>query len=152
MYRILCFTSCLLLFAACGERQPAEPDVLPEDSANPPGSNEYCFSYAKEKNTVSLNYVAEGDSITGELFFDYYEKDANTGTVSGIRRGDTLFLNYLFDSEGVTSEREVVFLVTDSTAREGYGMMRQEGERMVFDNPQDLRFSDSFTLQAIPCD
>ena len=93
-----------------------------------------------------------GDSaVTGNLYYNFYEKDKNNGTITGKMKGDTLIADYTFMSEGTQSIREVAFLLTDSTAKEGYGEMQQQNNKMTFASPAKISFDKSFILSKKEC-
>jgi hypothetical protein len=58
--------------------------------------------------------------------FKFYEKDSNKGVIDGKLNGDTLLADYKFMSEGIQSTRQVIFLIKDSNATEGYGPMEEK--------------------------
>ena len=98
-----------------------------------------CYSYIKNKDTVLLKIEKSPSVVTGSLVYSLYEKDRNTGEIDGKFRGDTLIANYNFMSEATKSTRRVVFIITDSSATEGYG------------DPEHADFSSGLKLSRIPC-
>src|SRR5690606_17194654 len=60
---------------------------------------------------------------------DYHlaEKDANRGTFEGFLIDDVILGDYIFQSEGVTSKREVIFKIVKGQLIEGSGPMDEEG-------------------------
>ena len=109
-----------------------------------------CYESINEKDTVYLNLFEQSEIITGSLIYFHYEKDANVGTINGSMHGDTLFAEYVFSSEGLSSIRDVAFLKKGSDFIEGYGDMKQEGEKMAFKNTATLSFTGK-PLNKVDC-
>lgn len=110
-----------------------------------------CYLYQTEKDTVTLNIVLNGDQITGMLSYQFYEKDANRGSISGIFKGDTLIADYTFKSEGVESVRQVVFLKTDEGLEEGFGESVEVDGKSKFKDINSLKFSENLSLKKTSC-
>lgn len=62
------------------------------------------------KDSIFLQLHIDNNIVNGDLEYKRFEKDRNKGTIKGMFRGDTLFADYTFMSEGVMSVREVMFL------------------------------------------
>lgn len=110
-----------------------------------------CYLYQTEKDTVTLNIVLNGDQITGMLSYQFYEKDANRGSISGVFKGDTLIADYTFKSEGVESVRQVVFLKTDEGLEEGIGESVEVDGKSKFKDISSLKFSENLSLKKTSC-
>lgn len=110
-----------------------------------------CYAYINNKDTVLLHVYVKDKVATGELTYNFYEKDKNTGTIQGELKGDTLIADYSFVSEGVSSVREVVFLKKGNELVEGYGDADQVDNKLVFKNRSTLNFS-GITLNPTDCE
>lgn len=110
-----------------------------------------CYAYIGNKDSVLLHVYVKDKMVTGELSYNFYEKDKNTGTIEGGMKGDTLIADYSFVSEGVSSVREVVFLKKGNQLVEGHGDADQVGNKLVFKNRSTLNFS-GLVLQTTPCE
>jgi hypothetical protein len=82
------------------------------------------------------------------LTYNIFEKDGNMGSLRGRVIGDTILAAYTFQSEGVTSVREVAFLKKDSILVEGFAPMDEAGEH--FANRAELDFT-GIVLNAVNC-
>ena len=111
-----------------------------------------CYTYINNNDTVWMHINPAGERVEGDLAYKFYEKDQNLGTLEGEMRGDTLFANYRFMSEGITSEREVTFLKRGDTFVEGYGDVEEKDGRMVLKNHTSLNFNSNTILQKVACD
>lgn len=110
-----------------------------------------CYSTTTGKDTVFLKVEIFPNVVTGRLLYKFHEKDNNTGDFDGYLHGDTLLADYTFISEGIQSTREVIFLIQDSVAIEGYGNMEEKNGKMVFKNQREIIFEKGLTLKKIPC-
>jgi len=146
--RALLFASGLSLLAACHE-QTSQGTQEPTAAAAPTGPQ--CFAYRTETDTVRLTLQTTPPTVTGQLAYCYFEKDRNTGTISGTMHGDTLLADYTFQSEGTTSVRQVAFLRRDIGFVEGYGPVAERAGKTVFTSPSTLHFDAKYTLLPVAC-
>ena len=110
-----------------------------------------CYSYAKNSNKVSLQITIKGNKLTGDLTYNYFQKDKNAGKIDGEMRGDTLFADYHFKSEGLNSVREIVFLKMGNQLIEGYGRVLEKSGNMVFKDRTALNFENKMPLTKTRC-
>src|SRR5690606_14673635 len=110
-----------------------------------------CYVFVKENDSVSLSFEVEKNIVIGNLTYNFYEKDDNSGTIEGEMHGDTLFANYTFESEGTTSEREVAFLRKGDAMVEGFGEITKEAGKTVFKNRKRLYFESNLVLEQMAC-
>lgn len=111
-----------------------------------------CYTYVINRDTVQLNLMQLGTKVSGELMYKLYEKDANSGTLEGEIKGDTLLANYTFKSEGITSLRQVAFLKKGEDWIEGIGDVVGIDGRVSFKNPKALHFNSSLLLKKGTCE
>jgi hypothetical protein len=137
----------LALFS-CGN-QASQPEKTGEETS--PIEVKSCYRYTKGNDTITLQTTTIGDKITGELIYDWFEKDRNSGKISGKVKGDTLITDYTFMSEGLASVREEVFLKKGNDLLIGYGDAEEKGNKWVFTNYGQLKF-DAIQLKNIPCE
>jgi len=121
------------------------------EKANRIETSIFCFSNFTQRDTISLNFNLEGFRVMGELQYNFFEKDKNAGTINGEMKGDTLFAEYTFMSEGMNSVREVAFLKKGTDLVEGYGEMEEKNGRMAFKNKSALNFESKRTLLKVDC-
>ncbi len=110
-----------------------------------------CYRYQQGNDTISLRLVQTDKQVSGELLYNLYQKDKSNGTLSGQLSGDTLFATYTFQSEGLTSVREVAFLKQDTALVEGYGEVTETGGEMQLADKSQLEFGNT-RLEILPCD
>jgi thioredoxin-related protein len=110
-----------------------------------------CYAYIKNRDTALLSLKVAGEEITGDLSYKLYEKDSNKGTIAGEIKGDTIIAEYDFNSEGVRSIREIVFLKRDGKLYEGFGEVETKGTKTMFRNRASLKFDEGLIFDASDC-
>nr|WP_068892711.1 hypothetical protein [Pedobacter panaciterrae] len=110
-----------------------------------------CYIYTKNRDTARLKINTENEELTGDLSYNLFEKDSNKGTISGEVKGDNILAEYTFDSEGMRSTREVVFLKRDRKLYEGFGEIEEKNGKTVFKNRTKLKFGDAIVFSLTDC-
>jgi len=116
-----------------------------------PVNNSICYAYYKNRDTATLKLITSAGKVSGDLRYSLYEKDSNKGTIEGIVKGDTIIADYAFNSEGMQSIRQVVWLRKDGKLLEGFGEQEQVGNKTRFKNIAQLKFADSIEFSAVDC-
>lgn len=137
------------LFTACKKTEKVI-DEQPKPQVQPTATNE-CYKYVKGKDTITASLIIDAQKVSGNLVYNLYEKDTNTGTILGTIKGDTLLADYTFQSEGQESIRQVIFLRKGKILTEGYGESKQEGNKFVFLNPKAIQFTSNTVLKEVSC-
>lgn len=156
--RILTFSSVLLcvVLAACGDeekpRTETTTDTTKADVINTRYSDTSCYRSAIAGDTISMQVITLADSVVGFLAYNFKEKDDNIGSIRGRLRGDTLLAEYTFSSEGIRSVRQVAFIRKDSVYVEGFGESSMVNNKMIFKNPDSLKFPSSTKLSKVECE
>ncbi|MFN0290426.1 hypothetical protein [Pedobacter helvus] len=138
---------------ACQERtkvtgQKEQADTV---AGNIPVAQQVCYSYIKDKDTAQLTLITTGMVSTGELNYNWFEKDQNTGSIAGEMRGDTLVANYTFNAEGKQSVREVVFLKKGDQLLEGFGDVEEKEGRVRFKDLAKVQFNNKIVFEKVAC-
>ena len=146
----LAFSVCL--FTACQQRTKitGEKDKN-ETVGGVPVTEQVCYSYVKGKDTAELTLITTGIVSTGELKYKWFEKDNNSGAIAGEMRGDTLLADYTFNSEGVRSVRQVVFLKKGDQLLEGFGDVEDRNGKTQFKDLKKVDFSNPITFSKSVC-
>ncbi|MBC7923899.1 MAG: hypothetical protein H7Z75_22725 [Ferruginibacter sp.] len=145
------------LLASCDKntRQTSEPPVATTPTQVPATTNPApatsCYRYLSGKDSVTLRITTTGNAVKGELRYTFFEKDKNTGTLEGQVKGDTIFADYTFLSEGTESVREVAFLREGNDLVEGYGAAKEVNNKMVFENRSALNFKNNTLYKKVDC-
>lgn len=157
-YGFLLITSILIIAAtSCNNNSKTATEVITSDDTAKPTTvtnklpTTTCYAYIKLKDTVYLKLEKLLGVVTGNLSYKFYEKDSNKGELDGKLNGDTLIADYKFMSEGILSTRQVIFLIKDSTATEGYAAMEEKNGKMVFKNSYAVDFTKGIVLRKTTC-
>lgn len=145
------FFSTLLLTAACTTEKSDQTDTTQKSVATEVVETQACYSSVMGQDTMLLRVENLGGNVTGNLSYNFYEKDDNTGTLRGEMRGDTLLADYTFQSEGTESVRQVAFLKKGDGFVEGYGDAEDRAGKMVFKNTAALDFGSGTAFTKVPC-
>ncbi len=115
-------------------------------------TNHYCYENAVGTDSIRLRIDLVGTDVSGELLYAIRGKDRNEGSVHGEWFGDTLVLDYMYQSEGSLSSRQVVFIKQDSLLVEGYGASEEVDGKLRFVNRAELSFGSGIKLKEMNCD
>ena len=137
----------LVIFASCNSEKKQESIKTKIKTRQ----TETCYQYTKDSSKITLNIIKDNNIVTGNLTYDYYEKDKNKGTIKGELKSDTLFADYTFMSEGIESVREVVFINTVGGWVEGYGEIDDKDGKVIFKNRNKITFNNSAVLKETAC-
>ncbi|WP_299396966.1 hypothetical protein [uncultured Gelidibacter sp.] len=140
---------------SCKEDTKNPKSLETEEKEKPtiPKNEEQCYMYAKNKDTITLVLKENKTLATGQLFFNFYEKDGSHGSFEGIMKGDTLYADYDFEAEGTKSKREIIFLKKGNTLLQGYGELEVDAQNTtVFKKDAKITFDEKFPLTAVACD
>ena len=149
MHKTILQTLIILAFASC-KKEPAVSKT-PETVAEKP-TIEACYKGILKQDTITMSLVIKDNLITdGKLSYHFFEKDKNDGTLKGEIKGDTIYADYTFMSEGQQSVREVAFLKQGDTYIEGYGDVKEYNGKMIFKDVRHLKFDSKTVLVKSAC-
>lgn len=110
-----------------------------------------CYMEVLKRDTFTAHILQQHNKLTGRLFFNNYEKDKSSGTVSGLLEADILKLNYRFSSEGMSSVMEVYFKYKDGNLIRGIEEIKSMGDSVFFSNKAAIVYEGS-EFKGINCD
>ncbi len=152
----------LLVFSACsGEPNTAQgvdssatihnniTDTLITD--NKPVQLNGCYQMTMKEDTATLRLNLQDSTVTGDLEYHLKEKDRNTGTLAGVIRDGFIYAEYTFQSEGLTSVREVAFKIEGDTLVPGFGDIKEVGQKVVFTDKASLQYQHESPFLKITC-
>lgn len=136
------------LVASCQGNAPAgnaSSQDTPQVTAGPAPVSKQCYRHVTGRDTVLLELLISGDSANGHLAYRNFEKDSNEGTVRGVvREGKYFDLRYDFMSEGMKSERRIVFRLDGDQLYEGLASsFDKNGNPLYPDRYDNIRFDPS---------
>ena len=145
----------MIALVSCKKEVVVEEVVptIPEKEVTEIPVSEECYLGIMKKDTVSLKLEIKGDQvISGNMSTKYYQKDKNEGTLYGEMKGDTLYADYTFTSEGILSVRQVAFLKKGDTFVEGFGeVVGDKKGKVNFKDKKALKFDNSTVLKKVDC-
>ena len=150
---ILTAASCEKKSTETVDTQTVNPDSITVPESNEPlesSTLQTCYMEVTGKDTLFVSLDDNLGTITGKMRYKNFEKDSSFGDVMGTQNGDTIKLNYTFEAEGTTSDREIYFLRKDGNLIEGIGEHIAEGSRDFYANPAQLKY-EGHTLKSIDC-
>jgi hypothetical protein len=136
---------------ACNNNKSAEKTDQQQTLSESKTESGTCYLGNSGRDSIRLTLRRDGEFVSGELDYLFYEKDKSHGTFEGRMKGDTLFADYTYSSEGMQSTREIAFLQKGNTLTEGYGDAMEMDGKMTFKNPGRIKFGNSFVLTEIEC-
>lgn len=152
---------CLLIgLASCNENKKTkkiidaafEKDSLAMGPANGSGDISGCYQMVIEKDTAIMNISITGDSVSGQLAYNRFEKDRNEGDFTGnIFPNDEIKVWYKFKSEGTISVRQSVFKIKGNALAEGYGDVVMQHDTVVFKFPTALNYEENHLFRKVNC-
>jgi len=110
-----------------------------------------CYQMILKRDTANLRLNVKDSTVTGTLEYAFHEKDRNTGTVHGVLRGDVIYADYTFQSEGTTSVREVVFRVQGDALLQAFGDLTEQDGKVVFKDSARLQFQTVTPFLKVAC-
>jgi len=110
-----------------------------------------CYWQILKRDTLVAILQQNGNSVTGKLSFDNFEKDASSGQVTGMAENNILKLWYSFNSEGMQSVMEVWFKKEGETLLRGTGEMSNKSDTSYFTNPSGVIFTSNQVMKKADC-
>lgn len=111
----------------------------------------YLATIGKDSAFLKIS-VSDSTQISGELHYKFRERDNTYGEFKGVRRNDTLTIDYDYLAEGVKSVREITFLVRDEQIIEGIGDYKEENRKQVYQNKAQIDYTGkSFVFLPSEC-
>ncbi len=107
-----------------------------------------CYYDDIKNDTVYMKVTDNLGTITGKLIYKNSQKDSSSGDIMGFMSGDTLKLNYIFNSEGTSSTREIWFLKKNENLVEGIGNQDEDGN---YTSAKQVKFENGHSLRPADC-
>ena len=130
------------LLAACGESKNTTTPTTPTIT-HVVG----CYVATLKQDKFILNITSQnGDAVSANVAFNNFEKDSSHGTLKGTFDGTILSGTYTFQSEGVTSIRDLFFKYANGGFNLGYGPYKDsDGTLAKIPLPADIKWDMSYT-------
>ena len=147
----LIFTVCT--FIACTESlntsKPSTNELAQNEKKNKALKEQLkgLYSYQGNRSSIIFEITETEDQVFGKLIYSIAEKDKNSGMFSGQLIGNKIIGDYVFQSEGKESTRQVAFALKDKQLIEGYGLMNERGD--AFMDTSKIDYSSNMPLSKI---
>jgi hypothetical protein len=147
----------IVIFISCNtdprQEKASVQDEKASDSVNSTiqATGETCYWQIMQRDTLVASLIQNGESITGKLTFDNFQKDGSSGTVKGKLEGDTIKLWYSFQSEGMHSVMEVWYRKEGDALLRGIGSSGVKKDTSYFTDPLAITFDSTQRLEKVSC-
>ena len=143
----------LLLFLSCSESSNEKVQTKPVTAATTaaPASLNGCYEMIISGDTAFMNIEQSSDMLNGTLKYKRKDKDNNNGKVVLTKAGNRAEGYYTFQSEGLTTVRQIVFKINNNSFAEGYGNIEMKNDTAVFKYPHALNFEEKHTFNKVTC-
>ena len=154
--KVIAATVLAVLLIACSDEAGQQPDVFSHTSTTTKANSdtltklEGCHTMIYNRDTAHLILSVKDTIVTGQLEYKRFEKDYNNGIVKGVLANDVIIADYVFQSEGTESIREVVFYVKGDSLYEGFGEVKVNGKITKFVDNRNLKLMPS-PFVKVPC-
>lgn len=112
---------------------------------------EGCYQMIMKRDTATLSIHIQDTVVTGDLSYHWAEKDHNNGSIKGHIKDSLLVADYTFESEGLTSVREVIFKLKGDTLYPGFGALTEQNGKIVFKQKEQLQYDQTFPFIKVDC-
>jgi len=110
-----------------------------------------CYIMILKKDTARLNLHITDTIAAGHLTYNWYEKDDNIGEIKGVIKDSILDADYTFQSEGMTSVREVRFKVNDTAIWQATGNVTIVNNKVLYTDKNNLHYDSTQRFVKVPC-
>lgn len=121
------------------ERLPADRIDLPKTDATRPDQalrdGWHCFEYTMDRDTYDIRLNINQQAVTGHMRFKNYQKDSSEGAITGTLVEDILNIYYNFESEGMSSVRQIMLKVRNNLVITGEAEEVHRGDSALIGNP-----------------
>ncbi|WP_297984110.1 hypothetical protein [uncultured Chryseobacterium sp.] len=156
MKKIILAASVAVAFLSCEKKQtetvsnntntPVEDNYTVEDESI--GAKK-CYIQGTGNDTLYVSLDDNLGTVSGRMYYKNHQKDSSFGDVVGSSNGDTIKVDYTFQTEGATSTREIWFLKKDGKLLEGIGNLDASGTRYA--DYKKIKFDGGHVLDEAEC-
>jgi hypothetical protein len=152
MNRIILTALSLVLLYSCADKT-GKQEVAPPLAKDTVATVTYagCYEMIINKDSAYLQLADSGYFYTGKLIYKRFEKDSNNGIVSLSKEKDHLSGWYTFQSEGMTSVRQIIFKAYDGKLAEGFGEITVISDSAFYKYPVTLQFEETHPFIKVNC-
>ena len=106
-----------------------------------------CYVSRLQKDIYTLVIQSEEKGVVfGMLAYNNYQKDSSSGSFEGTFTDGILLGNYSFDSEGMRSDRQLIFKKVGDSFVEGFGEVKTVDGKEVFVDTNNINYDQKLTF------
>ena len=110
-----------------------------------------CYVAHLQKDIYTLVIQSQEDGRAfGMLAYNNYQKDSSSGSFEGTLVDDILLGNYSFDSEGMHSDRQVIFKKVGASFVQGFGPVKIVDNKEVLETDK-ITFDSNIFVKSDDC-
>lgn len=113
---------------------------------------EGCYEMTMKRDTATMQLSVRDTLITGKLNYRFYKKDWAEGFLNGVIRNDLIIADYTFNSEGMTTLREVIFRIHDNALWQGVGDLTEKNGKVVYLNRDNIQYNSIYPFVKVDCE
>lgn len=123
--RIILFLYGIIMLFSCQKRSSTESEKANDSSVETTlKADTLCFRQVLKRDTTTLHLMIDGNSASGYLDNNPYEKDRARGPIEGNVEGNQILATWSRSGEGVTEQYAITFTL------KGDAISWYEGERV----------------------
>lgn len=115
-----------------------------------------CYLAIDGSDSAFLNLdMLKSGKIKGDLLINYKDAPKNAGEIAGVKKGDTLFLDYTFKAgkSKIINKNPLAFLSKDDTLLMGVGVIETTMGRSYFVKDKPINFEKGrFKFEIKTCE
>lgn len=135
-----------------GGNEPASSNENTREKPSVNGNASGCYWKIVKQDTFAIQLAQTGDSVTGKLSFNNYEKDSSSGTVTGTVEGNIIKLWYHFASEGMNSVMQIYFRKEGDQLLRGIGPFDAKGDSSFYTDYDAIRYTQDQAFINLRCE
>lgn len=149
---LLYFVFAAVPFAFACNQSEKKADIAKKDSV----TNETCYAAVFEKDSAAMIVkTMSSGKVTGSLLVKYADKPENNGKISGKFNGDTLMVDYRFNTGKDTTKaftNPLAFLKKDGKLIMGVAQIETTLGRSYFVKGKPINYeAGKFTFKEVSC-
>jgi hypothetical protein len=144
----------LTMIISCQQSAKTNTTSAPADSAKTTTlvhAGPQCFYKTFKQDTAYLEFETDNEVVTGQLEYKPFEKDKNTGTISGTITDNIIEVEYRYMSEGIMSMRKAIFKLDGERVFEATAENTDKDGLPVFDKDYSKLRYDSIPFVKANC-
>lgn len=146
IFVLILLVSAVFVFFYINKPNDIEPVLNPPVAVKDSILGCYVATLSRDVYTLVIKSEADDGVVGGMIAYNNYEKDSSSGSFDGTFKDNILSGNYSFDSEGMHSDRQLIFKKVGDTFVQGFGPTKVIDGKETFENISTLNFDSNSTF------